>query len=93
MDYNIVIEHLLGGKNVRATKYISPKEVVRATRKRFGGKFSRNGIDIVLTICRPNFVEREFIKKYKKINGKGRFPTNEIVLKAYEPKKTNPKRK
>lgn len=44
----------------KATKYLSPRSIVRATRVR------TKGGAIVLTIGRPNYREAEVIKKAKK---------------------------
>jgi hypothetical protein len=50
----------------KATKYLSDKLTVKATRKRFKGKFLKKAIDITLTIGPPNYEERENIKRAKK---------------------------
>ena len=85
MNYNNVIEAVLTGKVVRATKYISPKEIIRATRTRFHGKITNGNIEISLTIGRPNYLEREFIKLCQK-SGEP-FPVKKIQLKLYNPTK------
>ncbi len=89
--YNQVVGLLLRGDVVRATKYISDKEVITATRKRYGGKFYRGNIDIILKIGKPNYVEREFIKDCKA--AKEPFPVKKIQVKLYNPKPRNPKRR
>ena len=76
--YDELIQLLLDG-NVRATKYISPKEIIRATRSRYNGKFVKGNIEIVLTIGRPNWLERQFIKDL--IKAKESFPVKKIQLK------------
>ena len=52
----------------KATKIISDKLTVKATRKRFGGKVRKGDrlVEIVFTVGRPNYQEREFIKLCKK---------------------------
>lgn len=50
----------------KATKYLSDKLTVKATRKRFKGKFHKKVVDITLTIGPPNYEEREKIKQAKK---------------------------
>src|SRR5665647_1789010 len=63
-----VVEEILIGGAYKATKYLSDKLTIKATRKRYKGKFSRitQAIDIVLTIGKPNYEEREQIKLAKK---------------------------
>ena len=66
---------------VKATKYLSPKLVIKATRKRFKGKIvKRNGIaQIVFTVGAPNFSERDFIRVAKK--AKLPFPVRRIQMR------------
>jgi hypothetical protein len=75
---------LLHDKQMRSvTKYVSPKEIVRLTKRRF-----RNGkIDItyLLTIGKPNYVEREHIQSLLK--AKEPFPVKKLRLKFYPKKK------
>jgi hypothetical protein len=49
----------------KATKYLNPKLTIKATRKRYKGKFSRStaAIDIVFTVGKPNYEEREVLKR------------------------------
>ena len=78
--YNEVIEAVLGGDVVKATKFISPTEIVRAVRTRYHGKLRKVGnIEISLTIGKPNYVEREFIKACKKAGEP--FPVKKVQLK------------
>ncbi len=65
---------------VRATKYLSQKQIVRATRRRYkrGGKDKRY-TEVLVTAGRPNYAERQFIKKHLKA-GKT-FPIKGLVLK------------
>jgi hypothetical protein len=68
----------------KATKYISPNFVVKATRKRFGAKINPDNLsegicEICLTLGRPNYAEREFIKLCKKAGEK--FPVKNIQIK------------
>lgn len=47
----------------QATMYLSPKEIVRATKRTFRGKIPRRGnVEVILTFGKPNYREREFIK-------------------------------
>lgn len=92
--YNEVVEaivHNPSAKVVRATKYISPTQVVRATRKVYGGKLINGNIELVLTIGKPNYVEREFIKECRKAGEP--FPVKNIQLKLLNPKAKKLKRK
>lgn len=83
---------ILQGDILKATKYISPKEIIRATRTRVGGKIDkRYGMEITLTIGKPNFLEREFIKLCKKAGEP--FPIKKVQFKTYQPKKRVVKRK
>ena len=61
------------GQVRQAVKYLSPKMVIRATRRTYKGKILKNGnIEILFTIGRPNYRERKYIKLMKKL--KARFP-------------------
>ena len=68
----------------KVTKYYSDKEIARATRKLYRKKIQREPIEILFTFGRPNFDEREFIKKCKKASEP--FPVKKIQIK-YPPKK------
>lgn len=64
----------------KATKFVSPKLVVRATQKLERGKVPKRGnVEIVLTIGRPNFVERRFIKACQKAGET--FPVRKVQIK------------
>jgi|SRR3989337_1729212 len=88
-----VIEGLLRINAVRATKYLAPNQIVRATRKNYGDiKITgRSRIEILLTIGHPNYLEREFVRDCKK-SGEP-FPVKKIQFKLYSPKKKALKRK
>ena len=62
-------EEILVGGAYKATKYLNDKLTIKATRKRYKGKFSRSteAIDIVFTVGKPNYEEREQIKRGKKL--------------------------
>lgn len=88
MNYNKVVDAIVNSDNtvVRATEYLSPKLIVRAVRKMYGKKIVKNhNVEITLTIGRPNYVEREFIKTC--IKAKEPFPIKKVQLKLYSPKK------
>ena len=75
-----MVEEILIGGAYKATKYLSDKLTVKATRKRYKGKLRKGGnVDIVLTIGKPNYLEREFIKKAKKAGEP--FPIKKVQVK------------
>lgn len=75
-----VVDALLATDAHKATKFVSEKHVVRATRRLFGGKILKRGsIDIVLTIGPPNYAERQFIKQLRKVGEP--LPLKKIQLK------------
>ena len=85
-EVSSVVNAVTIGGAFTATKYISPKLIVRATR-RWGRKHKADlgtvnrspSLDIVLTISRPNYLEREFIKAARKAGEP--FPVKKIQLK------------
>lgn len=67
----------------QATKYLAEKEVITATRRAYKGRISkRDNVEMVVKIGRPNFGEREFIKKCKKAGEP--FPVKKIQLKFFK---------
>lgn len=77
-----VVKEIIVGGAYKATKYLNDKLTVKATRKRYKGKFLKKTVDITLTIGPPNYKERENIKRAKKME---QGPI-EMVIK-YPPKK------
>lgn len=73
------VEMLLRSEAKKATKYLNERQIIRAVRKTYGGKFGRGNIEVTLTIGKPNYVEREFIKLCKKAGEK--FPLKQVQLK------------
>lgn len=69
-----------------ATKYVSPTEVIRATRvvykpwRRHLARFSRQ-LHVVLTHGKPNFAARRFIKMAKR--AKEPFPIRKVQLSFF----------
>lgn len=63
-----VCDPILKGEAYKVTKIIDDHLTMKATRKRFSGKIRKNDklCEIVLTTGRPNYQEREYIKKHKK---------------------------
>lgn len=78
-NYNQLIKVLINTQAVRATIFNDPKFIIRAVRKSYGGKFVKGNIEIHLTIGRPNYAERKFIKLCQKAGEK--FPIKKIQLK------------
>jgi hypothetical protein len=72
MDYRSKVfselaECILVGGAYKATKYLSDKLTIKATRKRYKGRiYKSENVDMVFTVGRPNYEEREFIKACKK---------------------------
>jgi len=82
------IEVLLRTDAVKATKYLAPNHIVRATRKNYkhsGGPKDAT-IEIILTIGRPNYAEREFVKACKRAGEP--FPVKKVQLRMPMRKKT-----
>jgi len=67
----------------KVVRYLTDKEVIKATRRLYGGKIDNRNkrIEILYTIGRPNYTERSFIKKIKK--AKEKYP----IAQVYFPKK------
>ena len=79
-----VINALLKNKARRVTKYFSPTYVVSATVRSFQGKVDWNSksLEILLKIGKPNYAEREFIKKCKKAGEP--FPVKKLQFKFFK---------
>lgn len=80
--YSDLVEIIINKPTViKATKYIGPKEIVRAVRQTYKKFKPRKGenIQITLTIGKPNYAEREFIKLCQKV--KEPFPVAGVQLK------------
>jgi len=71
-------EIIIEGGARKATKYFSDKLIVRAVRRTYGGKITKGNAEITLTIGKPNYKEREFIKLAKKAGEK--FPIKNIQI-------------
>lgn len=76
-----ILEMLVENKAWKATAYLSEKFVVNMTRKLYNGKLllEKNHTEISLTLGRPNYEQREFIKLCKKAGEP--FPVKKIQLK------------
>ena len=62
-----------------AVKYLSPTEVVQATRIAYDGRFSKRVLDIRITIGRPNYLARRFVKSCQRAGEP--FPVKKIQLR------------
>ena len=65
---NTLVWPLLVQDARKATKYLSPSCVVKATRRLFDGRIDRRDkrVEILLTIGAPNYAERRAIKQLVK---------------------------
>lgn len=73
------IKTLIATRAIKATKYVTTKLIVRAVRTAYGKKIKTGNIEITLTIGKPNYIEREFIKSCQKSSEP--FPIKKIQLK------------
>ncbi len=84
------IENLLRANAWKATKFISDRVIVRATRQMYHKKLSNVGnLEIILTFGKPNYEEREYVRQCKKVGEQ--FPLKWLLLKF--PPKPQPKNK
>ena len=74
-----VVGHVLNGSK-RATKYISPALTLKATRRHKPRRGER-AVEVLLTIGKPNYAERQFIADCKKAGVP--FPVRKVQLKAW----------
>jgi hypothetical protein len=63
-----LVDYVLNKGAYKATTYLSKDFTVKATRKRYDGKINKRArtVDIILTIGKPNYEERERMKRAKK---------------------------
>lgn len=80
-SFSDLAEIILEGGAVKATKYFSENLTLKATRRLCKGKIRKQGrtTEILFTIGKPNYAEREFIRKCKK-SGEP-FPVKKIQIK------------
>lgn len=74
-----VVEATLKAGAVRGTYFVSPSEVIRVTRRRYGKntkKVRSSPVELTVTIGRPNYREREMIRTMQK--AKEPFPVKKI---------------
>jgi len=70
-------EHILEGGAYKATKYLSEKLTVKATLVRYKKGVVHGAKNILFTIGKPNYEEREAIKRNKRTG----LPPLDIILK------------
>lgn len=82
-----VVETLINTGARKATKYLSPKLVVRACLRGYDGKAPKKGNnpEIMLVIGRPNAVQKEFIAKCVKAGEP--FPVKKVQLNMWPKRK------
>lgn len=91
--FQAIVSSLIENNAVRATFYVSPKIIIRATRNLFNKKIPAlyENVSITLTIGKPNYLEREFIKLCQK--SKEPFPIKKVQLKFIKNKSNKLKNK
>mgnify|MGYP000252196558 CR=1 FL=1 len=76
-SFSDLAEILLEGGAKKATKYFSPTEVLKATKR---GNYKRSKtVEILFTVGKPNYSERLFIKACKKAGEP--FPIKKVQIK------------
>lgn len=67
-----VVEEAMCNGAHKAIMYLAPNRVIRATRRLLRGKVNRRERDttIILTLGRPNYAERKYIKRHLLAKGK-----------------------
>lgn len=80
--YDKIISELLKNNAVRATHFITNKEIIRVTRTRYGSKFSRGNLELTITKGKPNYAERELVKR-----GDSKVKMSGMTFFKYLPKK------
>lgn len=81
------VETLLRTGAWKATKYLSPNVIIRATRMRAGGKLRSGGMNmqITLTLGRPNYLEERVIRRARL--AKEPFPIRKVQLRMVPKRK------
>lgn len=74
-----VVEAVLETGAYKATKFLGPKETVKATRRRYKRRGRHSITQVLVTVGRPNYAERAFIKKAQAAGEP--FPIKKVLLK------------
>ena len=80
--YDALLAAVLQPTVYQATKFVSPTHVLKATRQRFDGKVPSRTASrqtVIVTIGKPNYKARQFIKLYQKAGES--FPIKKIQIK------------
>jgi len=80
-----VVESCLECRDIRSAYIVQSEKLVVKATKRGKPRKNENHIEIVLTIGRPNYAERKFIKLCKKAGEP--FPVKKMQFKLYPKKK------
>ncbi len=83
--FSDLARYILGAGVKRATKFFSPKLTLKATRR---GRPDRRdkSVEMLFTIGRPNYAERQYIKRLLKAGEP--FPVRKVLLKNYLTRKS-----
>lgn len=76
---DVVIKTLIAEGAKTATKYLTQQLIVRATRRAYNKKFPMSKVEILVTIGKPNWRERDYAKTCR-LAGEP-FPVKKIQLK------------
>lgn len=76
----VVSSLIVLGDQRKATKFLGPNLVVKLTRQRKADRRARFQT-FLLTIGKPNFAERKFVKDCKKVGEP--FPVGKVQLKGF----------
>lgn len=90
--YDKIIEEVLRNDAKKATYFITNKEIIRVVRTSYSynGKFGGGNVELTITRGKPNYAEREMVKKL----GKNTESIKGMTFFKYLPKKkTAPKKK
>ncbi len=84
--YQEVFREIIRSEVKKATKYIGQELIIRVTKKTFDNNANNKGnMQITMTIGKPNYQEREFIKKCLIVNEP--FPVKKVQVKLFNNKK------
>lgn len=68
--YDRLIKLLLEHEAKKAFLFVTEKEIVRVVRTSYGNKFMRGNLELTITRGKPNYAERQVVKKMKgKVKG------------------------
>jgi len=82
---NQILGYLSSGLIKKATKFIDKNKVMRVVLHKDTFDKRNKIFKVILTVGKPNYMERDFIKDCVKANEP--FPVKQIQIKAYKAKK------